>query len=84
MTLQHLEGEVISVVNKHGQEFVCSLPSVTPTDADNKSDENILDQLVDISGEKGIFYFYSCAYISCLHERDRWTNVQTSHACMNV
>ncbi|XP_063605719.1 protein OS-9-like [Penaeus indicus] len=47
---QHLEGEVISVVNKHGQEFVCSLPSVTPTDADNKSDENILDQLVDISG----------------------------------
>ncbi|XP_047496681.1 protein OS-9-like [Penaeus chinensis] len=47
---QHLEGEVISVVNKHGQEFVCSLPSVTPTDADSKSDENILDQLVDISG----------------------------------
>ncbi|XP_071545027.1 uncharacterized protein [Panulirus ornatus] len=43
------DGEVMTVVNKHGQEYICSLPSVTPLDSDLKHDEDILDQLVDIS-----------------------------------
>ena len=42
----------MTVVNKHGQEYVCSLPKVAPSDSDAKNEENILDQLVDISGER--------------------------------
>ncbi|XP_066954532.1 protein OS-9-like isoform X2 [Macrobrachium rosenbergii] len=47
---QVYEGDVMTVVNKYGQEYICSLPKVAPSDADTKNEENILDQLVDISG----------------------------------
>nr|XP_053633104.1 protein OS-9-like isoform X1 [Cherax quadricarinatus] len=43
------DGEVMTVMNKHGQEYICSLPSVAPLDSDFKPDDDILDQLVDIS-----------------------------------
>nr|XP_045624943.1 protein OS-9-like [Procambarus clarkii] len=43
------DGEVMTVKNKHGQEYICSLPSVAPLDSDFKPDDDILDQLVDIS-----------------------------------
>ncbi|XP_068202661.1 protein OS-9-like isoform X2 [Palaemon carinicauda] len=47
---QVYEGDVMTVINKYGQEYICSLPKIAPSDADAKSEENILDQLVDISG----------------------------------
>ncbi|XP_076054209.1 uncharacterized protein LOC143032884 isoform X2 [Oratosquilla oratoria] len=43
------EGEVMTVINKHGQEYICSLPNVPVSEKQTKKDENILDQLVDIS-----------------------------------
>ncbi|XP_042210793.1 protein OS-9-like [Homarus americanus] len=46
---QGWDGEVMTVVNKHGQEYICSLPSVAPLDSDLKHDDDIFDQLVDIS-----------------------------------
>ncbi|KAK7080147.1 Protein OS-9 [Halocaridina rubra] len=47
---QVFEGDILTVVNKFGQEYICSLPKVAPSDSDSKNEENILDQLVDISG----------------------------------
>ncbi|KAG7175388.1 putative OS-9-like [Homarus americanus] len=56
---QGWDGEVMTVVNKHGQEYICSLPSVAPLDSDLKHDDDIFDQLVDISG-RFISGLYSC------------------------
>ncbi|KAK3868668.1 hypothetical protein Pcinc_025968 [Petrolisthes cinctipes] len=47
---QAWEGEVMSVVNKHGQEYLCFLPNVpSMSESDMKRDDDILDQQVDIS-----------------------------------
>ncbi|CAL4065749.1 unnamed protein product, partial [Meganyctiphanes norvegica] len=43
------EGEVMTVFNNHGQEYVCTLPHVVTMDYQSKKDDNIFDQLVDIS-----------------------------------
>ena len=47
---QEWEKEVLTMVNRHGQEYVCILPEVFTSQSDSKKDENILDQLTDISG----------------------------------
>lgn len=45
------DGEVMTVVNKHGQEYLCFLPAVPAiSESDVKRDDDILDQQVDISG----------------------------------
>lgn len=41
----------MAMVNKYGQEYLCFLPAVGPLHSDFKHDDDILDQLVDISGE---------------------------------
>ncbi|XP_063873973.1 protein OS-9-like isoform X1 [Scylla paramamosain] len=43
------EGEVMAMVNKYGQEYLCFLPAVVPLHSEYKHDDDILDQLVDIS-----------------------------------
>ncbi|XP_050714455.1 protein OS-9-like isoform X2 [Eriocheir sinensis] len=43
------EDEVMTVVNRYGQEYLCFLPAVGPLHPEYKHDDDILDQLVDIS-----------------------------------
>ena len=51
LSIQVREGEVMAMVNKYGQEYLCFLPAVVPLHSEYKHDDDILDQLVDISGE---------------------------------
>ena len=55
VSVQVREGEVMAMMNKFGQEYICFLPAVGPLHSDFKHDDDILDQLVDISGGSSNF-----------------------------
>ncbi|KAB7497801.1 Protein OS-9, partial [Armadillidium nasatum] len=46
---QEWTSNIVKVTNKHGQEYICTLPEVTIPENENKKEEDLLDQLVDIS-----------------------------------
>lgn len=49
-SFQEWTTDIVTITNKHGQEYICTLPEVQIPENESKKDDDPLDHLVDISG----------------------------------